>query len=186
MVKTFVFMGRPGSGKGKQSELLAKKLNCKIFSSGARLRDIAKENSVLGHKVTKILDSGDLAPSWLASFLFGEVFLTLDNNETIIFDGVGRQEDEAKLFAEICNWLGRDFKVIYLNVSEKTVAERISKRHIAEGRTDDDNIQERFNKYNNQTVPALNFFHSIDKVIDVDGEPLPDVIAAEVWQKIND
>lgn len=177
-------MGRPGSGKGVQTEILAAKLGSKVFSTGKRLRDIAKEDSVLGRKVGKILDSGDLVPSWLASFLFGEVFLSLNNKEVIIFDGIGRQESEAKLFAEICDWLGRDFQVINLDVSEKTVTGRINKRHVVEDRTDDDNIQDRFTKYNTQTMPALNFFRSIGKVIDIDGEPLPDIVAAEIQEKL--
>jgi adenylate kinase family enzyme len=178
-------MGLPGAGKDVQSRLLADKLNCKVFSSGEHLRNLAKENSVFGRKVAKILDSGDLAPYWLSSFIVSEAFLLLDNNEAVIFDGIGRQESEARLFVDICTWLERDFRVIYLNVSEQTIVERINKRHVTEGRTDDDNIQDRLNKYNTHTLPALNFFRTTNKVIDIDGEPLPDVVATEVWQKVS-
>lgn len=185
MIKTFVLMGLPGSGKGKQSELLAEKLKCKIFSTGVRVREIAQENSSFGHKIKEIHDSGDLTPSWFASFLFEEAYLALDNNEAIIFEGLGRIESEARLFAEISEWLGRDFRVIYLDVSEQSVIERLNKRRGIEGRADDSNIQNRFDNFNAQTIPALNYFRSLNKVIDIDGEPLPDAVFAELWQKVS-
>lgn len=178
-------MGRPGSGKGKQSELLAKKLNGRIFSSGVRVREIAQENSSLGRKIKAIHDLGDLTPSWFASFLFEEAYLALDDNEVIIFEGLGRKEPEARLFTEISEWLGRDFRVIYLDVSERSVIERLDKRRAIEGRADDSNIQNRFDNFNTQTIPSINYFRSINKVIDIDGEPLPDVVFAEVWQKVS-
>src|SRR3989344_5630770 len=117
MVKTFVFMGRPGSGKGKQSEILAEKLGCKIFSTGARYREMAKENTVLAKKVKQIMETGDNTPSWLASFLFEQELLALGADDTIVFEGAGRTETEAKLFNEINNFIERDFQIIYLETS---------------------------------------------------------------------
>jgi len=177
-------MGRPGSGKGAQSKMLAEKLNCNIFSSGNRVRAIGKENSTLGRRVKEISDSGDLTPWWFASYLFEEVLFKLDDGEKIVFEGAARTEPEAHIFAEISEWLKRDFRVIYLNVSEDTIVKRLEKRSLIEGRADDRNIQNRFDKYNIQTLPALEFFRSIGKAIDIDGEPLEDVVAAEVWGKI--
>src|SRR3989344_1814216 len=185
MINTVVFMGRPGSGKDVQSKVLASKLNGKLFSSGDRFRAIAKEDSVLGRKVAGILDSGNLAPYLLASFFVGEIFLSIKGEEVIIFDGIGRQESEAKLFSEICDWFERDFRIINLNLSEQTGVERINNRHKTEGRSDDDNIQDRFKKYDAHTEPALEYFRSIGKVIDIDGEPLPEVVEKEIQEKLS-
>jgi adenylate kinase family enzyme len=184
MVNTFVFMGRPGSGKDVQAEFLSNKLGCKVYSIGGRLREIARQDSKFGHKVSETIDSGDLTPVWLASYLFQEVILNLDDNENAVMHGVGRREPEARLFSEVCNWIDRDFIIINLEVSEKTVIERLNKRSKVEKRGDDDDVQNRFNEFNKHTVPALNFFRSIGKVIDIDGEPVEEVVAAEVWQKI--
>ena len=178
-------MGRPGSGKGAQSKLLAEKVGGRMFSTGDRVREIAKEDSTLGQKVKEVSESGGLTPSWFASFLFEEVLLRLSSDEIIVFEGMGRKEPEARLFAEICEWLGRDFRVIYLDVSEQSIKDRLRKRLEIEGRVDDNNLENRLDNYNAQTIPALNFFRSIGKVIDIDGEPLPDVVAQEVWQKIS-
>lgn len=177
-------MGRPGSGKGKLSEMLALKLKCRIFSTGGRVREISKANSSLGRRIKGIQESGGLTPAWFASFLFEEVLLALEDNVAIVFEGLGRKEPEARLFSEICEWLGRDYRVVYLDVSEQTVMERLNKRREVEGRVDDSNIKNRFDNYNVQTIPALNFFRSVGKVIDVNGEPLPNVVFDEVWQKV--
>ena len=56
--KTIVMMGKPGSGKGVQSELLAKETGFKVFSTGARLREMAKQNTSVGRKVKEVIESG--------------------------------------------------------------------------------------------------------------------------------
>lgn len=178
-------MGRPGSGKGTQAKILSDRLDCKVFSTGGRLREITKQNSTLGREVKKTIDSGNLIPFWLASYLFEGALLDLEDEGKIIFDGVGRREAEAKLFVEVNEWLKRDFMVVYLDVSEETVTERINKRSKKDKRADDDDIQERFKEFNKHTVPALDFFRSIDKVIDIDGEPTEEDIAKEIWEKIS-
>jgi adenylate kinase len=183
----FVFMGRPGAGKGVQSELLSKKLDCSIFSTGGRVRHIAKQPTALGKKIAEISNAGGLTPFWFASFLFEEALFTLSDDESMIFEGVGRKLPEAKLFAEINSWLGRDFRIINLEASEATVTERLKKRREKEGREDDagDKLLTRFENFNLETAPSLEFFRSLGKVIDVDGEPLPDIVFAEVCKKLS-
>ncbi len=180
-------MGRPGAGKGVQSELLSKKLNCAIFSTGSKVRHIAKQPTALGKKIAEVSNAGGLTPFWFASFLFEEALFTLADDESMIFEGVGRKLPEAKLFAEINEWLGRDYKIINLNASEATVTKRLEKRRETSGREDDagDKLIHRFENYNLETVPALEFFRSIGKVIDIDGEPLPEVVFTEVLSKLS-
>ncbi|KKQ83270.1 MAG: adenylate kinase [Parcubacteria group bacterium GW2011_GWB1_38_8] len=178
-------MGRPGSGKGAQSKLLAQKLGCKVFSTGGHMREIAKRDSFFGRKIKEIVDSGGLTPYWFASFVFEEILFSLEGNEKVVFEGIGRKEAEARLFTEISEWLGRDFIVIYLDVSEKTIIERLKKRRLKEGRVDDNNVQNRLNNYNTDTIHAIDFFRSIGKVIDIDGEPSPDAIANLIWEKLS-
>ncbi len=178
-------MGRPGSGKGAQSKLLAQRLGCKVFSTGGHMREMAEKDSFFGRKIKEIVNSGGLTPYWFASFVFEEVLFSLEGDEKVVFEGIGRKEAEARLFTEISEWLGRDFVVICLNVSEETVFERLKKRRLKEGRVDDNNIQNRLDNYNTDTVPSIDFFRSIGKVIDIDGEPAPDAIAALIWEKLS-
>src|SRR3989344_4101937 len=186
-IKTFILMGRPGCGKGRQATVLKEKTNFDIFSTGGRFREIASQKNDLGGRVGEIMNSGALMPNWFASFLFQEKIFSLNTDEGIIFEGVGRMEPEARLFSEIAFWLGRDFRVLHLNVSEATVKERISKRLKEEGRVDDDplRLQTRFDEFEKHTLPAINYFRSIGKVIEIDGMPAPEKVFEEIWNKIS-
>ena len=187
MIKTFVLMGLPGSGKGKQAELLNEKTGFPVHSSGNEYRKIAKGSGLVADKVREILNSGGLEPAWFSTFLFQKSLLSLLPDEGIIFEGAGREEPEARLFAEVCEWLGRDFRVLHLKVSEAAVAERLRKRQGIENRQDDNPsvFQNRMNNFYEYTLPAIEYFRSINKVIDIDGEPLSDVVFAELWQKVS-
>ncbi len=180
-------MGLPGSGKGKQTELLSKKTGFSIASTGDTLRGLVKEGRAVGKKVAEVMNSGELMPSWFVSYIFQEALFKLKEGDGIIFEGVGRKEAEAHLFAETCEWLGWDFRVLHIEVSETTVIGRLRKRQETEGRTDDNPaiFQNRLKNYYEHTVPALEYLRSIGKVIDINGEPLPDVVFAELWGKVS-
>lgn len=187
MLKTFVLMGLTGSGKGKQAEFLSDKTGFPIVSTGGKLREIVKAGGVVGKKVAEVMNSGDLMPSWFVQYIFQEVLLQAGEEDGIIFEGACRIEVEANLFNEVCEWLGRDYRVLNLQVSEETVAERLRKRLEIEGRKDDDPsvLKNRFENFYEHTAPAIAYFRSIHKVIDIDGEPLPDKVFEDIWQKVS-
>lgn len=180
-------MGMPGCGKGKQAKFLSEKTGFSIYSSGNEYRKIAEGSDFVADKVRGILDSGDLQPAWLSNFLFQKSLLNLLPGDGIIFEGAGRKEQEARLFAEVCDWLGRDFRILHIKVSEASVSKRLHKRQEIEGRKDDNPsvFQNRIKNFYEHTAPSIEYFRSINKVIDIDGEPLPDVVFAEVWQKVS-
>lgn len=186
MVNTFIFMGLPGAGKGKQSEMLSDKTGFIISTTGGELRKLAQENNPMGQKIKQIMSSGGLNPSWLASYIFQKTLLNLATNDGVVFEGVGRKELEAKLFSEVCEFIERDFRIFNLKVTEPTAKERLHKRREIEGREDDNPeiLQERFENYHKDTALALEYFRSVGKVIDIDGEPLPDEVFAQVWAEI--
>lgn len=186
MANTFVFMGLPGAGKGKQSEFLSKKTGYGYYSSGDEFRRMSRGGDFIGKRIAEVMNAGGLMPSWLASFLFQKALIALRPEEGIIFEGVGRREPEARLFQEMCDWLGRDYLVLNLVVSEDTARARLLKRREIEGRDDDhpEVLSERFKNYRENTAPALEFFRSTGKVVDIDGEPTPEVVFAEISKRL--
>ncbi|NCN08121.1 hypothetical protein GW944_00930, partial [Candidatus Parcubacteria bacterium] len=86
-----------------------------------------------------------------------------------------------------CQWLNRDFRVLNLIISEDTARKRLNKRREIEGRKDDapEILEKRLENFYKDTVPSLEYLRSIGKVIDIDGEPLPDEVSKEVWEKIS-
>jgi adenylate kinase len=187
MIKTFVLMGLTGSGKGKQAELLSNQTGFPVISTGGRLREIVKVGDAVSKKVAEVMNSGELMPSWFVQYIFQQALFSIRENDGVIFEGACRMEPEARLFTEVCDWLGRDFRILHIKVSEASVSKRLRKRQEIEGRKDDDPsvFQNRIKNFYEHTAPSIEYFRSINKVIDIDGEPLPDMVFAELWQKVS-
>jgi len=185
-INTYIFMGRPGSGKGVQSALLSKAVGYPVFSTGDKVRETAKKAHSLGKKIKEVSESGGLTPAWFASFLFQEALFSKEDGQGMIFEGVGRKEPEARLFHEVHDWLGSDYRVFYLDVSPELVTERLVKRGETGGRADDnlESIKKRLDLFEKETRPAIEYFRSVGKVIDIDGEPSPEVVSEEVMGHI--
>ena len=162
MMKTaYLFYGISGAGKGTQAERLLKALEAKglstgYFETGTHLRKLARENTtVMGTSAKYYIDNGLLLPSFVPMFLWTN-FLMDQDKDCLVFDGVARKEGEDKLFTEALEFFEiTNVHLIEITISEETAMERLLLR----GRVDDeaDSIQTRFNWYNKETVPAIEF-----------------------------
>ncbi len=187
MLNTFVITGRPGSGKSAQAKLLSKKTGFRFFSPGNRYREIATQENIFGKKIKEIIDGGHLGPYWLSAYLFQEVILNIDDTEGIIFEGIGRKEEEAKMFDEVMGWLDRDYKVLDVSVDEEEITKRLTLRRNTESREDDDpeDIPVRIKEYDAHTLPAINFFKSVGKYTEINGEQSIDEVHQEILQRLS-
>ncbi len=129
--QTIILLGRSGSGKDTQVRLLEEKTGFRIFATGDALRKVASERTILGRRLHEELQKGNLAPTWLASFLWIKTLVELRPSEGIIFNGSPRKLEEAKLIDEVLVWLGRGRpRVVLVDVSEKEAFTRLTKRKI--------------------------------------------------------
>lgn len=168
---TYLMMGRPGSGKGTQGKLLAQKLGSDIYSSGNRLREMAKGHGFVAEKIKRVIEEGGLLPAWLSSHMFVDVLLGIGQTETIIFEGACRRMHEAQAFDETAEWLERPYKAIFLNIPDEEVERRIAVRKGVEGRADDasDTVSHRIKEYEEHTAHAIEFFRQKGVLIEVSG-----------------
>ncbi len=182
----FFFVGRIASGKETQSRQLADKLGYSIFMTGQRFRDIVASGSILGNRIKADYEKGLLMPSWVANYMFQEFLFNLPPEEGAVFEGSGRDAEQAKVIDEVCTWLGRSYTVLNLDVSE----EEVIRRSLARGRdsTDKDEsvIRMRLAEYNRLTKPAIDYFHTIGKCIDVNGEQSPEAVHEEVMKAVTE
>lgn len=130
---SIILYGRPGSGKGTQAALLAKKFGLRHFSSGEALRQRQKANDFTAKKLTKILSKGEWAPECIVIKLWMdklEEFKKKMNFKGWIYDGGTRLDLETKLFDKALEWYewGDNVKVILIHISEKTAFDRLTKR----------------------------------------------------------
>ena len=175
---TFVIMGRPGSGKGTQAKLLADALSCDIASLGTDFRRLMAGDTVVGIRLTAGMNAGELAPTWLADYMCTKALISLRSEEKLVFDSGCRMRTEAILFDQICEWLGREYKIIHIDVSEEEIRRRIAKRGEIEGRADDTAhaLDKRIEEFNTRTLPAIEYFRSKGVLLTIDGaQQVPDV-----------
>ncbi|MCK5027012.1 MAG: nucleoside monophosphate kinase [Candidatus Pacebacteria bacterium] len=184
---TFIFLGKPGSGKGIQAKLLGKKTGFEVVSSGERFREIASHDTIIGHKVKGMIESGLLMPHWFASYIFLDKTLNLENKGGIIFDGAARKEPEAELFHDVMSWLERPYKAIYIDVSDEEVVKRIMKRREIEDRHDDDSeeiINTRLREYYDEAQAAIGVFKEKGNFLEINGEQSIEKIHEDVIRGI--
>lgn len=182
-IRTLLFVGRPGSGKETQAELLAQKTGFQVFSTGRKFRELREEKNALGARVKETVDKGLLLPHWLASYMFQTSILHLDTNEGIIFEGTGRRLDEAELFHEVATWLGREYRVFNLAIGD---VEAI-KRQVGRGREDsntEEKVRVRLSEYDSYTAPVIDFFRKQNVLVDIDGERTVEEIHADIVSKL--
>lgn len=183
--RTILFMGKPGSGKGTQATLISKLTGWPIMASGDAFRAIAKEKSAVGEKVHTEMASGLLMPDWFAMYLFQKSVFSIPADSSVIFDGFGRKLPEAQMVANVLNWLGRKFQIVYINVSDTHILNRLEKRKGIEGRADDASVAKRLEEFRTHTEPSVAFFRTLGSVIDIDGEPDIETIHKDIVAKLN-
>lgn len=183
-IRTVFFIGKPGCGKDTQAELLSEKTGWTVISAGGQFRELALEDSMLGRKIKKEIDSGALAPDWIALHLYLKSLFAVPEEQGIIFDGFSRELSQAKLILKSLAWLERQFRVINIAVSDESVRERLALRSKKAGRADDGAVDERLREYYEHTEPAIEFFIKEGALIEIDGEPAPEIIAEDIRGKL--
>ncbi|MGC8880668.1 MAG: adenylate kinase family protein [Minisyncoccia bacterium] len=129
-----ILLGRSGSGKGTQLNLLKRKLPLIEIDSGYLLRQFIKQKNPLAKSIKEIINKGFRAPTWLVVSLWLKKILNLQgraNNFGLIFEGSPRSLLEAQILEEALDLMGRkNIKVFYINVSKEEVYKRLSSRRI--------------------------------------------------------
>ena len=150
-----ILLGLPGSGKGTQSEFIAKQLDIQKISTGDMLRAAVKARTSLGFEVKKVMEEGGLVSDEIMIALVKERVHSPDCRNGYLLDGFPRTVAQAEAL-----WIQKikiDL-VIDIDVPEEEIIERMSGRlvHLASGRT--------YNRwYNPPQIPGKD---------DITGEPL--------------
>lgn len=130
-----IFLGKQGSGKGTQAELVGEKLELEYVGTGDLYRKRKKDNDFTGQKVTKIVDTGGLAPTVVSFSLWWEKWEEIKKNKKLkgfIIDGSPRKMIEVHLIDEALKWFEWDenLKIILIDISTKEAIWRMTKRRM--------------------------------------------------------
>lgn len=187
-IKTILFMGQTGSGKGVQSKLLSEKTGFEVFSTGGRYRELRVGESDLAKRIREQYDGGLLMPSWFSTFLFQEVTLHRPLNVGIIHESTAKTVFEAQQFDDVMEWLRRPYIMFCLSISQEESMRRQLARAGVESRPESDSeekLKVRFAEYEAKTGPAIEFFRKKGKVIDIEGERPVEVVHQDVLDHLS-
>jgi adenylate kinase len=156
-----ILFGPPGSGKGTQAAYITKRYGLQHVSTGEMLRDEAEKGTELGNEVAPIMAEGNLVPDDLIVRVIESRLKEPDTQRGVLLDGFPRTVPQARALDEMLRRSGRKVDlVLFLDVPEDKLIERLLGRAKTEGREDDnlETIQNRIEIYHRDTEPVLDHY----------------------------
>ncbi|MBE6389420.1 MAG: adenylate kinase [Lentisphaerae bacterium] len=127
--KNLIFLGGPGAGKGTVSNAMIAKYGVAHISTGDILRAEVAKGTPAGKEAGAIMKSGGLVPDAMVCGMVGERLKEPDCEKGFILDGFPRTIAQAETLAEILKNMGKQIDaVVYLNVSDEVILQRLTAR----------------------------------------------------------
>jgi len=175
-----LILGPQGSGKGTQAKRIAAAYGAPHVATGDILRAAVSNGSEFGKQVRPILERGDLVPDDLMIELIRE---RLADEDTFVLDGFPRTVAQAEALDAMLDEIGKPLDaVILLRVSDEVATERLHRRAVEEGRSDDTSevISNRLRLYHELTELVVDRYQLAGIEVIVDGEQSMDDVFASV------
>jgi len=163
-----LILGPQGSGKGTQAVRLSQKLNVPALSMGQLLRNEVASGSALAHKISSLIDAGQLVPDDVALEVLKKRLEQSDCAQGYILDGYPRNKAQYDIY--------KDFDiptfVLVIDVPESVSMARMEHRAQVDQRDDDTPavMRERLRVFREETAPIIDMYkeqglaHVIDGV----------------------
>lgn len=189
----YIFIGRSGSGKGTQADLLIHKIEAKgkvktlHVETGAFFREFIKKSLYTEVLAKKVVESGGLMPEAMAIHMWVSYLVeNFTGKEDLIFDGAPRKLMEAELLDGVLKFYNINrYKVIYINTSHDWSKARLLERK----RRDDteEGIEKRLEWFNTDVLPSIEFFKNNKDCdfLDINGEQSIEEVHNEIMSRIS-
>ena len=182
-----LLLGVQGSGKGTQAKRLASEYGLAHIASGDMLRTAIAVGTPLGLRVKPIYDAGDLVPDDLMIELIRERLAAADTEAGFVLDGFPRTMPQADALDSMLVEIDRPLVVVLeLQVPDDVAIERLTKRAVDEGRSDDtpDAITKRIELYHELTKPLVSHYRLAGNLVGIHGDRPENEVFAEIQRAI--
>jgi adenylate kinase len=208
-MRKYVIMGVQGSGKGTQSQLMARDLDLVHISVGDIFRWNVQNHTKMGADVRRVMAAGELVGDDLVQSVVGDRLAQHDWNFGFIIDGFPRNARQAEFFLESYDIDG----VIHLDLPDSEVRRRVLARRLCSGcgvdynlianspkvlgrcdacggelvtREDDtaEALAVRLREYHTKTNPVLDLFRRKEYVVTLDARPAAEVVQKEIRERL--
>lgn len=171
--QSILLFGAPGSGKGTQGKIIGSIPGFYHSATGDIFRSLDLQ-SEMGRIFWEYAGKGKLVPDEISIRLWKQYIKGMEminqfhpDSEILVLDGIPRNLKQAQLLEDTIEVV----KVIHLICSDQTkMIERLRRRALKENRFDDASdevIRRRFEVYDRDTKPVLNFYPS-DRIVHVE------------------
>jgi len=194
--KFYIIMGKPGSGKGTQAELLKgvlEKDHAHVLhvTTGGAFREFMKGESYLSHRTTEVQNAGLLQPEFLSIWNWCSVFINnLKEDTTVILDGAPRKLLEVEVMHGVFPFLqyGKPI-ILHVEVGDTWAVEKQMHRASTEHRPDsssEEKIRERLKEYEKFIVPCLEVLKDDARYtfVHINGEQTIEAVHQEIVSKL--
>lgn len=211
--KELVFLGPPASGKGTQTSKLSEYLKFPHVDTGSLLRKALADKTPDGLVAKSYIEKGQLVPVEIVASIIKSRLQEADCAAGFILDGFPRSTEQAVMLEDMLKEIdagkSADFKVIYFDIDQQLLLERIIYRRSCpkcgriynlkslapqkEGVCDDcgselvqrkDDTEEtakaRFETYFSETAPLIDFYEKKGSLTKIDANGE----VAEVWDRL--
>lgn len=177
-----IILGGPGSGKGTQAQVIAKKLNLRHVSTGELLREAVTNQTELGKKVEGIIAAGELVSDEIVVSLIEEAVTEFHEDDPWdgwILDGFPRNLKQAELLEDLLSSKRVTVEgVLVLDVDAEVIVKRLAGR----GRDDDqpETVRNRLKVYEDTTLPIIDLYDQRYDVHRINGDQSIEAVTEDI------
>ncbi|CAF1259347.1 unnamed protein product [Rotaria sordida] len=180
--KPIIFVGGgPGSGKRTQCEKMVAKYGFTHLSAGDLIREVTQDSSTeKGRYFNEAMSQGKLISTEdILGLLKDAIYKNANKASGFLINGFPRRVEQGIQFEQDvarCDFL------IYFDVSDEIMTERLVKRGETSDRIDDNEeaVQKRLVTFHQETQPILGYYGKQGKLITIDTNRKPDEIFEDV------
>ncbi|MCA9734485.1 MAG: adenylate kinase [Deferribacteres bacterium] len=169
-----VIFGYPGSGRGSQGKNLAEKYGLEYVATGKMLEDEIAKKTVLGRKVEKYYNSGQLVPDEIVVQLIEKKLKRHKEVKGFIFKGFPRTLVQSYILDGMLKKIGTQIsQILEIEVPTLKLIERLDTRSKTDKCMPYDSstakIVKRLEEHEEKTVSVIEKYKQLHDVTNIDG-----------------